>query len=339
MLLESRGVPAHATVSDQVSQDLLQRIRAGELDARRVLLTPEAAAGAADLSIEALLSSDPTLDNLGERDWSRVEAERGARIGDLEADRRAWVAELMSFWRTKPSEVSRVTSPDDGMYAKTPDLYFPVGAVSLRCVRLGMLEARKTSCESILDFACGYGRVTRYLRAAFPDARLAVADNRHDAVDFCAQEFGAIPVYSGEDFTRVELPGQFDVIWVGSLFTHVSEPRWVQLLDLLESALADEGLLVFTVQGRNVREELLAGKPPWTRFDEGARLEIVRGFDETGYGYADWAGAGDYGTSINSPSWVCGQIEQRAGLRLVGYRETGWGRQDVVTCQARRGSS
>ena len=79
------------------------------------------------------------------------------------------------------------------------------------------------------------------------------------------------------------------------------------------------------------------GEPPWTRYSEEARMQIVRSFDETGFAYDDWEGAGDYGTSLNSPSWVTRQIEQRPRLRLIGYREVGWGRQDVVTCQARRG--
>jgi SAM-dependent methyltransferase len=321
-------------VSNQASEELLQKIRSGELDARRVLVAPDKTPGADDLTVEAVVKADPALQQLGAQPWSRIEPERSARIGDLEPDRRGWVADLMSFWRTAPGDVSQVTSPADGMYAKAPDLYFPTGAMSLRCVRLAMLEARKVTCESILDFACGYGRVTRYLRAAFPDARLVVADIRRDAVDFCAEEFDATPVYSGVNFTEVELPGSFDVIWVGSLFTHVSEPRFVDLLDLLESALAPEGLLVFTVQGRKTREKFVAGEFPWTRYDEDTRMKMVGSFDETGYGYEHWEGADDYGSSLSSPAWVTRQIQTRPGLRLLGYREAVWGRQDVVTCQA-----
>ena len=72
----------------------------------------------------------------------------------------------------------------------------------------------------------------------------------------------------------------------------------------------------------------------WDLTDEGVE-QIVRGYDEAGFGYADWVGATGYGTTLNRPSWVTRQIEERPGLRLVGYREKAWGRQDVVTCQAR----
>jgi SAM-dependent methyltransferase len=196
-----------------------------------------------------------------------------------------------------------------------------------------MLETRKESCARLLDFACGYGRALRFFRAAFPDAELVACDISRDAVDFCAQEFGAVPVYSSEDPAEVALPGPFDVIWVGSLFSHVDEPRWIGFLELLRSALAPDGLLVFTVQGRNVRRQLLAGELAWSLTDSDIE-RIVQGYDTRGFGYADWSDATGYGTSLNRPSWVAGQIEQRPGLRLVGYRETGWGRQDVVACQA-----
>ena len=160
--------------------------------------------------------------------------------------------------------------------------------------------------------------------ATFPEAKLVACDISRDAVDFCAQEFGAIPVYSQEDPAAIELPGPFDVIWVGSLFTHVPEPQWIAFLDLLASVLSEDGLLVFTVQGRHVRGQLLSGMLAWDLSEEGVE-QIVRGYDEHGFGYADWAGASGYGTTLNRPSWVARQIEERPGLRLVGYRENGLG--------------
>ncbi len=314
------------------SQELLARIRSGAIDARRVLVAPEQNPGAGEVSVEALLAAEPAIGAISDGAWTRIEADRSARIADLDPDRRSWIAEVLTFWRTAPASVSRVTSPHDGMYAKTPDSYFPTGALALRRIRLAMFEARKDEVGSILDFACGYGRAMRYFRAAFPHARLTACDITAGAVDFCAEEFDATPVYSSEDPAEVDLPGPFDVIWVGSLFTHIPEDRWLGLLDLLASVLAEDGLLVFTTQGRNVRRQLVSRELDWALTDEAAD-EIVRGFDETGFGYADWSGASGYGTTLNRPSWVCARIEERPGLRLIGFREQGWGRQDVVVCQ------
>jgi SAM-dependent methyltransferase len=308
-------------------------VRGGELDTRRVLVAPNGMAdqsAAAELTLRELLEADPALE-LGPPAWVRLEVDPDTTIGELDADRRGWIAELVNFWRTAPRDVDRTTSPLDGMYRRTPDRYFPTGAEALRCVRLAMLEARKETCESILDFACGYGRVLRFFKAAFPQARLTACDISREAVDFCAEAFGATPVYSAEDPGRIELEGPFDAVWVGSLFTHVAEPRWIGFLDMLQSVLPVGGLLVFTVQGRNVRRELLAGEVDWP-LDQDRIQRIVRGFDDQGFGYADWLDTKDYGTSLSRPSWVCGQIERRPGLRLLGYREKGWGRQDVVSC-------
>ena len=318
------------------SQDLLARIRSGAIDARRVLVSPEQIEGARDVSVEDLLAAEPAAGEIPDGAWARIETDRAARIGELDPDRRSWLAEVLTFWRSAPADVSRVTSPNDGMYARTPDMYFPTGALALRRIRLAMFEARKDEVRSLLDFACGYGRAMRFFRAAFPEATLTACDITEDAVDFCAQEFGAIPVYSREDPAGIDLPGPFDVIWVGSLFTHIPEERWIALLDLLAAVLAPDGLLVFTTQGRNVRRQLASRELDWALTDEAAD-EIVRGYDETGFGYADWSGAEGYGTTLNRPSWVCARIEERPALRLIGFRERGWGRQDVVTCQGTGG--
>jgi SAM-dependent methyltransferase len=217
------------------------------------------------------------------------------------------------------------------MYSITPDSYFGAGASALRNVRLALLETRTDKCERLLDFACGYGRALRFFRGAFPEAQLVACDIVTDAVDFCAKEFGAVPVYSHPDPAAIELPGPFDVIWVGSLFSHLPEAVAVQFLDLLASVLSAGGLLVFTVQGHNVRRQILANEVPNWQLSESDAVQIVRDFDEHGYGYLD---RGGYGTTLCRPSWVVRQIEEQPRLRLVGYRETGWGRQDVVTCQA-----
>ena len=35
-----------------------------------------------------------------------------------------------------------------------------------------------------------------------------------------------MPVHSRADVEQLELPGRFDLIWVGSLFTHLDPDRW-----------------------------------------------------------------------------------------------------------------
>jgi SAM-dependent methyltransferase len=320
------------------AEELGQKLRSGELDLAELLAAPEPdplwAAVADEMTLEALLASDPNTapESLGDAAWRLLGASPDTRLEALDADQRAWISDLLSFWRRRPVGITEEISPDDGMYTgTTPQRYFGVGKLTVRLVRLAMLETRKAGLDRILDFACGYGRILRALKAAFPEAELTASDIGRDAVDFCARAFGAKPVYSDVDPRKVTFDGEFDLIWVGSLFTHLSGDRWTAFLDLLESVLAPEGLLMFTTNGRNVQGQLEGGVVKWGLSDEGL-AQVLAGYEEKGFGYSDWTGATDYGTSLARPSWACAQVERRPGLRLVTYREKAWGRQDLVVC-------
>lgn len=321
------------------TDELEQKLRGGEIDLAEFLAAPEPdlkwAGVANEMTLESLLANDPNTasEDLGDAAWRLLGASPDTRLEALDPDQRAWISDLLAFWRRRPVDISEEISPNDGMYTgTTPQRYFGVGKLTVRLVRLAMLETRKADLERILDFGCGYGRVLRALKAAFPNAELTASDVGRDAVDFCARAFGAKPVYSAVDPKQVSFDGEFDLIWVGSLFTHLSAERWTTFLDLLESVLAPEGLLMFTTNGRNVHEELSGGVVKWGLSDEGLAA-VLTGFEKEGFGYSDWSGAADYGTSLARPSWACAQVERRDGLRLVTYREKAWGRQDLVVCR------
>jgi len=139
-----------------------------------------------------------------------------------------------------------------------------------------------------------------------------------------------------------QLDGPFDLIWVGSLFTHLDPPRWRHLLDLFERVLAPEGLLIFTTQGRFIRDQIANrawrdayGRPIWENWGvtEDELDRPVAAYDHDGFGYIEWEALDrTYGTSIATPAWVLQQLQTRPGLRIAGYRERAWGAQDVVAC-------
>src|SRR6185369_2876695 len=111
-------------------------------------------------------------------------------------------------------------SPHDPMFtANSAGHYFDVSRSALSCIKLALLAADKTQVQRILDLPCGYGRVLRRLKAAFPQAVLTACDRDQDAVDFCALTFGATPVYSYDDHDSLIRSGTFDLIWCGSLLT------------------------------------------------------------------------------------------------------------------------
>ena len=238
---------------------------------------------------------------------------------DLAATSRA-VAERLAEHRDR---IDPAIAAGDQMYRGNLDSYLVVCRSALAQIGHAMALSGRTSPARILDFACGHGRVLRGLRATFPEAELTGADVNRDGVDFCARKFGSIPVYSDPDPAKVELAGDYDLIWVGSLFTHLDVGPCRAFLDLLRHNLAPGGLLVFSTHGRNAVDR-------WSLDDERNRA-IVDGFRREGFGYRDHAGVEGYGTAAVSAAWIAQQIAGWTDLMLVGYVERGLAdHQDIV---------
>lgn len=228
----------------------------------------------------------------------------------------------------------RTVSPSDEMYnPKDPEAYFNTGESAVQCIRLAMEAVGKERVDNVLDFPCGHGRVLRALAAAFPDAELTACDIDREGVDFCEAAFGATGVYSAEDPSTVKLTSDFDLIWVGSLFTHLPDTKWWTFLDFLTERLASDGLLVLTTHGPWCAQQIREKKSPLGGARKG-HLSMLRGYDATGFGFAGFKQLEAYGNSLVTPAAVAQRLHAIEGLRLVLYLERGWNRfQDVVACQ------
>lgn len=219
----------------------------------------------------------------------------------------------------------------DGMYDGRDRHYLSVGLSALRAIEDALGEAPP---RRILDLPCGHGRVTRVLRARFPEAAITVCDLDRDGVDFTAARFGARGVYSVEDFRALHLGERYDLIWVGSLITHLPEPQTRRFLDCMARHMAPRSTLVVTSHGPPVAARLRSwgyGLPP----------EAVSGLLEdharTGYGYRDYPGGRGYGVSLVDRQWMVEAVSQ-GPLRLDRYSEAAWDdHQDVLVLRLREG--
>jgi SAM-dependent methyltransferase len=198
--------------------------------------------------------------------------------------------------------------------------YFLCGRSALRVIRLALAAAGKTDVRKVLDLPCGHGRVLRVLRAAFPLAELHACDLDRDGVDYCAARFGARAIYSHPNPAQVALAGPYDLIWVGSLLTHLDAPRWRAFFELFRSALTPDGVCVFTCHGHTAAEMIRSGKAGYGLTDPVALLKPYR---KGGFAYTAYPGQ-DYGISLSSPAWVTGQLAAVGGVRLLLYSERGW---------------
>ncbi len=101
---------------------------------------------------------------------------------------------------------------------------------------------------TVLDFACGYGRLLRFLSLSIPRTHLWSSELQPDAVAFVAEEFGVQVLASHPDPAQFDPEQRFDFIWVASLFSHLPEVLFHAWLAKLMSLLSPRGVLCFSVR-------------------------------------------------------------------------------------------
>jgi SAM-dependent methyltransferase len=223
----------------------------------------------------------------------------------------------------------------DEMFTGDKVHYFGVGKSALQCIEAALFAANRlpSSVANILDLPCGHGRVLRSLKAAFPQARITACDLNRGGVEFCARSFDPLPVYSNVDISQIPIQGSFDLIWSGSLLTHLPAEQCAAFIRLFNSLITPGGLIVFTLHGRWVERSLVTGRSKYG-LNDAAIFGLLAQYYKTGFGYANYPGSSGYGVSVAAPAFVLSQLVRLADLKLITYHERGWdNHQDVVCIQ------
>jgi len=211
--------------------------------------------------------------------------------------------------------------------------YLDVGYSAVQNIAQGYLCSWAGPVKKMLDLPCGHGRVLRHLVNLFPEAEVHTCDLDRSGVDFCRDTFGAKPIYSIEELSDVQFPMEYDLIWVGSLFTHTARGVLRRWLAHLAKFLSPRGILVATMHGRWC--ETVAKSHNYINAE--AWADILADYRATGYGYQDYARTenhdyieGSYGVSLSTASEIVKEVERIPGLRLYSYTERAWAdHQDV----------
>lgn len=246
-----------------------------------------------------------------------------------------WVWGLPDHLGETPKEVTRTISPVERMQAADDQMYLAIGCAALKAVRLAQIAAGKQDFVSILDMPCGHGRVLRWLEAAYPNAKLTACDLLADGVDFCATTFGATPVHSTPIPDANLFPDRYDLIFVGSLLTHVDVQQWDQLIELWHRLLAPDGLLVVTTHGELVAERMRAGHR--YGYPAHAVTRLLRTYEHAGFAFLEEnAGNIDYGISVSRADWVLSRLLRQPDFRVVLSGEALWACHQDVTAVVKR---
>jgi SAM-dependent methyltransferase len=173
-------------------------------------------------------------------------------------------------WR-RARAIARMKA-DDAVYlrehpevrAPGPELRFGVGApISIaeflesgRTMAADLEAALASAGGSVgdvgraLDFGCGCGRLLIEARLRWPRIRWTGCDVDRPAVDWCANHLPEVRTFVNEPGPPLALPdAELDLVWCGSVFTHLDEARQDAWLDELRRVLRPGGWLLASVLG------------------------------------------------------------------------------------------
>ena len=214
--------------------------------------------------------------------------------------------------------------------------YYEIGADAIRLIVGEMVRGLRKVPRTILDFPCGAGRVTRHLRAFFPQSRVFACDLYDQHVDFCVRELGAEGIISKENFDELDFGVQFDLIFCGSLLSHLPEDLFRPALRLLSRSLTEEGIAIVTLLGRHAE---YVQKHKWKYLDDHLFAIAEATVADTGFGYVDYDHEirskfdrqARYGITLVRPHWIVKLAEEDEQIRVLGFAERGWDdHQDVL---------
>jgi SAM-dependent methyltransferase len=181
--------------------------------------------------------------------------------------------------------------------------------------------------DSVLEFACGYGRLTRHFVERIPPSKLVVSDIDRAAVDFVRESFGVGGFYSSREPEKLLDDRRYDLIIVVSLFSHLPAERWTGWLRRLEEMLKPQGLLVFSTlpMGASVGDD---------------HKEVF----ELGYFYSEnnetrgRLGGDQYGTVFVTKDFVTNVVSESLTAEWVNHSPRALnGVQDICVVRARAG--
>lgn len=206
--------------------------------------------------------------------------------------------------------------------------YASVGRSAVAAIGRGLAAADRGfgDVESCLDLPCGYGRVLRMLAQEIPGERITACDINRRAIRFCATEFGATPLRSTPSLDGLRL-GRYDLIWCGSLVTHIDEHRVAQLLRDFAGALVPGGVAILTIHGES------PASGPFAPLHD----EIAAALERHGHFHVPYENAlFDYGHAWHTKEYVRQAFAEASAdaVRLVSYEHRGWDdHQDVLAFQ------
>ena len=173
---------------------------------------------------------------------------------------------------------------------------------------------------SLLEFASGYGCVTRHLVKMLDNVNLTACDIHDEAIQFIREKIKAKALISTH-IPEELCVGSYDVVFALSFFSHMPKLSWSRWFAALLKQTSDDGYLIFTTHGEISNKLYLRGT-----------------FDNEGFYFLPDSEQMDldsavYGTAATTYKFVSNVIAaNKCKLKMFaeGYW---WGHQDLYIVQ------
>lgn len=204
---------------------------------------------------------------------------------------RAFIDDYLRLHGLEPARFCKPLPGQDEMFFRAilPNYEFDTSISAFKfaesAVRLG--EAYRQLAEgvfggfgnldTVLDFASGWGRLTRILEQRLDARQIHVADIYHQAIDWQVSTFGVTGICSEKDPAQLSYAGKHDIVLAGSMFSHLPAGLFHAWLAKLFSLVSARGVLAFSVHDEAILpigETMDPSGLHFLRFSESGSLEL-----------------------------------------------------------------
>ncbi|GGX48197.1 hypothetical protein GCM10007385_15030 [Tateyamaria omphalii] len=171
---------------------------------------------------------------------------------------------------------------------------------------------------NVLDYGCGWGRMTRLIRYNFPNGQVCGVDTHPKLIESAngllpdmqhkvVESMGPIPFGDG----------MFDLVFANSVFSHLSEPSAEYTLKEIGRKLKPGGIAVISVLTERQMESFYTRQNTtnWITRILGPRKDADKTLAEKGFVWGDTGRWDNYGIAITSQDWLH-KLFDEAGLDL-----------------------
>jgi SAM-dependent methyltransferase len=217
--------------------------------------------------------------------------------------------------------------PNDGMFEGDLNHYFNVGKQAKEIIMSSILIHDPKF--KILFLPCGHGRNLRHFVKLLNPSQIYASDIDPSAIDFMKDYFGVNALTSDRSFSNLRSMPKMNIIFVGSLVTHLKERDSIKFIKLISRKLKNNGLIVLSSHGEFVNSRL--GSEFNYGLDLNSALTLKEQYLKNGYGFAPYPYDPNYGISTIRLDWYNKLARLVPSISLARKTEQLWdNHHDVI---------